>query len=532
MKVVALTPIVLLAASASAQFAFGEVQAEFLSAQPHGIAVADFNNDAILDFAVSMDNVDKVEIYVNDGTGRFTIHGSPIFLGSNLGPRDIVTLDFDLDGDKDLAVAISRFDSVRFLINDGQGNFSFGPTTPTGLLPTRMAAGRLNSGDEQDLVVLNRDSGTVSVLLRAGGGFTETAYPVGIDPRDIDLGDFDFDGDLDFAVSNLLTADITVWYNTGEGLFSGRLDLPTIHPFLPYDLEAKDIDNDGDVDITAAGWGDDGSNNRVYGTTVFRSNGTGFDAPVFYSLRLWAGLEHEFVTLGDFDSDGDNDLVGLGNANGTLDFLVNDGGGNFAPGYEDYGGNPVTEMQNHDLNGDLKPDLIMSHGVSGGGIGAHVDYFMNETPGNWLQLPPSNFQMARGRIVNGTLESLSTSNNQYLVTAPGPTLAVEAPIQVVADATSPLASPTRLKIGIELHAAVTGVRRTLEIYNFGAGAWQAVNVETASRGDEMLWFDLPAAGLVEPGTQTVRARVSLRSTRPVLSYPWMVRLDRIAWAVK
>ena len=534
MKRLSIIAVAALASFGSAQFTFGELDVIHISGGPYGFTIVDFNNDSLPDVAVSVENTDKVEVYANDGFGNFSLIGVPILLGTNLGPRDIVHADFDMDGDKDLAVAVSRFDVIRLLTNDGSGNFTFGSLIPTGLFPTKLSAGRIDADADPDMVALNRDNGSVSVLFNQLGSFNEVAYPVGLDPQDVELGDFDGDGDMDFATSNLLGASVTVWYNDGVGNFSGRQDMPTIFPFLPYDIDCKDVDGDGDDDIVAAGWGDDGSNGRVYGVNVFRSSGSGFNSPVFYSLRLWAGLEHEALTLGDFDSDGDFDILGGGNANGTLDFLINGGSGNFAAGFEMYGGNPLTEMQNHDLDGDLKPDLIMTHLVSGGGIGAHVDYFMNTSPQNWSQLPPTTMQLQPGRSMAGNLASIGTADNDYLTVAPGVTFSTsQEPVQLTIEATSPLQSPQRLKVGIEAHAVAGGIRRVVEAFDFQADAWETLDAANLTRGDEMLWINVPqAARFVQTGTKMVRMKVSMRATQPVFSYPWTAKIDRIAWAVK
>lgn len=264
------------------------------------------------------------------------------------------------------------------------------------------------------------------------------------------------------------------------------------------------------------------------------STGTGFAAPVFYSLRLWAGLEHEILTLGDFDSDGDYDILGGGNANGTLDFLVNNGSGTFTPAFEMYGGSSLTEMLNYDINGDLKPDLLMTHLYSQGGTGAHVDYFMNNSLSNWIQTPPASYQMERGAEASGDMQSMVTSDNDYLALRPGVTLSTsEYPIRMIGEATAASATPLRLKFGVEMHAMAAGIRQRIEVYNFSQSMWDVVDVRTSRRGDDMLWFDIAnRAEHIEPGTRRVRVRVSYKATRPVLAFPWTVRLDRIAWATR
>jgi hypothetical protein len=84
-----------------------------------------------------------------------------------------------------------------------------------------------------------------------------------------------------------------------------------------------------------------------------------------------------------------------------------------------------------------------------------------------------------------------------------------------------------------MHAMALGIQQRVEVYNFAQSKWDVLDVRTSRRGDDMLWFDVPnRADHVEPGTLRVRARVSYKATRPVLAFPWSVRVDRIAWATR
>jgi hypothetical protein len=48
-----------------------------------------------------------------------------------LCPESLSAADFDLDGDRDLAVALSALDIVQLLENNGQGTFSTVPNDET-----------------------------------------------------------------------------------------------------------------------------------------------------------------------------------------------------------------------------------------------------------------------------------------------------------------------------------------------------------------------------------------------------------------
>jgi len=143
-------------------------------------------------------------------------------------------------------------------------------------------------------------------------------------------------------------------------------------------------------------------------------------------------------------------------------------------------------------------------------------------------------QLLPGRTMGGTATSLAAADNDYLTLAPGITFTTsQAPILVEVQATSPLQSPQRIKVGIEAHSLVGGIRRIVQAFDFHANVWETIDIALLTRGDDMVWLDLnPAARFVESGTRTVRTRVALRSTAPVFAYPWTAKIDRVAWAVR
>ncbi|TCK18190.1 VCBS repeat protein [Thiogranum longum] len=96
--------------------------------------------------------------------------------------------------------------------------------------PEFIAEGQLNADGNIDLVSVNANGGTISVLLGDGtGGFSRVNYTVGTQPRTVSIGDLDGDTDNDLVVTNTDTpgtGSITVFLNDGAGAFTEATGSP------------------------------------------------------------------------------------------------------------------------------------------------------------------------------------------------------------------------------------------------------------------------------------------------------------------
>ena len=129
------------------------------------VTVADFNGDGKLDFAVCNSATNMVTIFLGDGTGNFA---SSDFFGVGNQPDAIVSGDFNNDGKLDLAVANYGDGTVVLLLGNGDGTFTFSSNSPysVGHGPDAIAAADFNSDGKLDLAVSNLTDGTVSILLQ------------------------------------------------------------------------------------------------------------------------------------------------------------------------------------------------------------------------------------------------------------------------------------------------------------------------------------------------------------------------------
>ncbi len=173
-------------------------------------------------------------------------------------------------------------------------------------------------------------------------------------------GDFDNDGDLDLLIAGQTgpygTISITkLFRNDGSGVFT---EIAAGFPWVTdCSVAWGDFDNDGDLDFAMAGMG----TNSIPLTRIYRNLGKG----VFTNLNAnLAGVAFASVAWGDYDNDGFADLAVSGSTNETPYRVLtkvyhNDGGASFT----DIGGTlPGVAGQNtswgdYDNDGDL--DLLV-----------------------------------------------------------------------------------------------------------------------------------------------------------------------------
>ncbi|UOQ98716.1 FG-GAP-like repeat-containing protein [Hymenobacter sp. 5317J-9] len=271
-------------------------------------------------------------LYRNNGQGGFTTQlafGSGEF--NYLGQADL-----DEDGDLDV-VGTNRMNGspgiVQSLINDGQGNFQVPAAlaSSTWYNPVGYDLGDITGDGHIDLIL--RDDSGLRVYPGTGrGGFAAPLPAIAIGTTPIDglrLADLDNDGDLDaltygYVQANYYTGVISVLFNDG----AGQLVAPATPPRYEYgfaNVNLGDFDGDGDLDLML-------QNNYLPGLAFYANDGAGgfgqFVRYVSYPMVGTVGTS-DGVSVGDMDADGDLDVV-MGTFNAGLSVLRNTGNMSFA----------------------------------------------------------------------------------------------------------------------------------------------------------------------------------------------------------
>ena len=142
---------------------------------------------------------------------------------------------------------------------------------------------------------------------------TEGTAGNGNNARALASDDFNGDGIDDVAaVSSNSTNEVGVLLGTGDGQVGARADYAVdVSPGgTSNDVIAADLDGDGNPDLIAAG---------TYGVSVLLNQGGGaFDAPAVTSA---SGSNITSIGVGDFDDDGELDIIGAAGGTSQLFFF-------------------------------------------------------------------------------------------------------------------------------------------------------------------------------------------------------------------
>ena len=326
---------------------------------PRSIAVGDFNRDGWADLAVADYGSGHISILLGTGPGTF---GKTDFAAGK-GPDSISIGDFDRDGILDLAAANYSDSTVSILLGTGSGGFGTKTDFETGANPYSVVVGDFNSDGKPDLATANYTSNNVSILLGDGLGTfgTKTDLAAGNGAHSVAVGDFNRDGVPDLAAANFSSNNISILLNTAPP--AGLLYQEAVNYAVvtnPTSVAVGDFDRDGKPDLVVANY-DDGSDNisMLLGTV----SGTFIEAPGF--PMSW-NAEPISVAVGDFDRNGKPDLAVAEYAGGNVSILLGDGSGIFTKA----AGSPVPVGMRPsciavgDFNRDGDLDLVTTSDIS------------------------------------------------------------------------------------------------------------------------------------------------------------------------
>ena len=371
-----------------AQLDFVPVQPElFADPQAQSNAWGDYDGDGDLDLVVLFRD-GPVRLYENRPDGFINVAPDSGLPADGGNPRSVAWGDYDLDGDIDLYIGYSGREkpSNRLMRNDSssrQAKFtdvSAYAGVDIQALTRQVSFIDYDSDGDLDLYVALRSSSN-RLLRNVDGVFEDVTFLVGISEPRRTVGacwfDIDQDGDLDLFTANQNGDRDGVFRNDGDRFVEAGIEFNLDQPRRrladgSVDCAIADYDNDGDLDIYVAEYGED---------SLFRNDGNGRFIDVAGELGLANHAHIVTGVWGDVQHDGLLDLYTVGYINGkpqTPDYLfINNGDGftdrqpaNVARHDSDHG----VQWADFDNDGDL--DLALA---SNDPAGSHYIY-RNELP--------------------------------------------------------------------------------------------------------------------------------------------------------
>ncbi|CAF5068317.1 unnamed protein product, partial [Rotaria sp. Silwood1] len=296
------------------------------ASRPKSIAVGDFNNDDHLDIAVANYGTNNVGILFGHGNGSFELPVTYSIGGSI--PYSITVGDFNNDYQLDIAVTNYDTHGISILLGCINGTFASAMIFSTGLgsYPYGIAIGDFNNDKQMDIAVANSGTDNVGVFLGYGNGSFQKQEIYFIDvssrPSYLAVGDFNNDHQLDIAVSNTGSYNISIFIGYGNGSFATKITHSITSKSSPFGIANGDFDKDNQSDIVVA----NAEANSILFLTDYVSKPS--KTPNTYSTGVGAS-SFRMVTA-DFNNDNHLDFAVANSGTGNVGIFLGIGNGSFA----------------------------------------------------------------------------------------------------------------------------------------------------------------------------------------------------------
>ena len=339
-----------------------------------GVAAADFDADGFVDLYVT--NYGPNILYRNNGNGTFTDVTAKAGVAASGWSTCATWFDFDNDGKLDLFVSgfvfydksqnplctdatlqrryycvprLFKPTPSRLFRNTGNGTFQ-DVSVESGIAahPGKsfgVVATDVNNDGLMDLFVANDTMPNFLFVNKGKGKFEEIGLAAGVAygesgrPRSgmgVDAADYDGDGWQDLFVANIDHEFFSLYHNDKDLVFTDQPGeiAPSTHLLSGWGLKFFDYDNDGDPDLFLVnGHPDDMIESRIPRVKhkepllVFENTGRNFkDVSVTSGAVFGKLFSGRGMAVGDFDNDGDADV--LASNNGEPPLLLRNQGGN------------------------------------------------------------------------------------------------------------------------------------------------------------------------------------------------------------
>ncbi len=347
---------------------------------PQSVLTADINGDGKPDLIVANNNDNTVSVLLNTTAPGAII---PSFatqhsFATGRCPYSVTAADVNGDGKPDLIAANQCETTVSVLLNTtapgaSTPSFAAQQTFTTGTSPISVTAADVNGDGKPDLITADEGSNTLSVLLNTTtpgattpSFATQQTFGTGHQPTSVTTADVNGDGKPDLIAVNSNSNTASVLLNTsapGAATLSFATHADFATGGYPLSVTAADVNGDGKPDLIAVNESAD-TLSVLLNTTAAGAATSSFAAQQTFAT----GHAPYSVTATDVNGNGKPDLIVTNSGSNNVSVLDNitvpgAATSSFAAQQTFATGSYPVSVTTADMNGDGSPDLIVANNL-------------------------------------------------------------------------------------------------------------------------------------------------------------------------
>ncbi len=199
--------------------------------------------------------------------------------------------------------------------------------------------------------------------------------------------------------------------------------------------------------------------------------------------------------------------------------------------FDDCGNLYVSEYHSGRIQHYLPDGTSLGLFAPGNGSAVGLAFVRRTFDSGW----PTSFNVFRGVKEMGRLGCLFDSDDMYLLIRNGVTaLRSEAPITISLDGHSAVQTASSFKFQVEMHVTISGLNETVDLFDWIAGTYDTVDAITAQATTADSVVEVVGTNCnryIQSGTHSVRARLRIRPSGPVLTNTWRAFIDHCLWTI-